>query len=111
MSITEPENFRVQLVQNASELAWFTVTPARAYQSMGDLVIAGSKVKFSVTVAEDEFLHISKKEFVHPNPLLQDAHEQFAIEGHSCRETNASLDQSEWDVNLFTAYTNSRAAP
>jgi hypothetical protein len=109
ISISEPENFRVRLVDAASELAWFTVMPARAYQSMGGPILTGSKVLFAVTIAEDQFLHTSNKEFKHPNPLLDDAYSHFKEDGCSCREMNASLDSSEWDLSLFAEYSDSNS--
>jgi hypothetical protein len=107
-ALSELENFCVSLVQNASELAWFTLMPAHAYDSVGHPVITGHKVKLVVTMLEEIFLHISRKEFVHPNLLLEEAHKEIRHDGDSCRELNASLDCSELNLSLFAPYTDNR---
>jgi hypothetical protein len=104
VSLSEPENFRVHLVTPASMLSWFTIQPAKAFvNGAEDPVYNGAEVYFSITVREDEFLHLATVGFNEPNLLKREA-EDNRFNGHMKHEVNASLDKTAWKLCLFSTF-------
>jgi hypothetical protein len=104
VSLSEPENFRVQLTSPASMLSWFTIQPAKAFvNGAEDPVYNLSEVYLAVTVREDEFLHLSRVRYNEPNLLKREADE---LEHHERikHEVNTSLDKTPWKLCLFSTY-------
>jgi hypothetical protein len=60
VATVEQENFKVYLAAEASALAWFTLTPAAAFQSFGDAIVDMADVCFTPSETKGaSFLHIS----------------------------------------------------
>jgi hypothetical protein len=108
VSRSEPENFATCIDGRPSNRTWFTIEPARAYQSPHGPVLLTSgvcSVFFKVTSTEDDYLHIATIPSHHPNVLLRDAfgHERVA------RELNCSHQKTEMEVSLFSHYQEDQA--
>jgi hypothetical protein len=131
VSLSEPENFRVQLMSPASMLSWFTIQPAKAFVNRAeDPVYNLSEVYLAVSVREDEFLHLSRSRYNEPNLLKREAdelehheiikrsvdkrnmpnllkHEANKLEQKNKlikHEVNTSLDKTPWKLCLFSTY-------
>jgi hypothetical protein len=100
-AISETENFRVLLCSQASTLSWFTLQPAKAFQSDNEPVMNFNDAFLCVTDRDDEYLHISKHAFRQPD-LLERESLQTKFPNLQSKEVNSSLDKTPWKMCRFS---------
>jgi hypothetical protein len=102
VSISEPENFVIYLADSASTLSWFSLNPAKAYNTMAEPVINTGEVVISIASAEQEgeCVHISRFNFVDPNILKMEAAKALNA-SQETYEVNVSLTKQAWRCTLY----------
>jgi hypothetical protein len=100
-ALSETENFRVHLCDRASTLSWFTVQPAKAFQSDNEPIMNLNDAFLCVTDRDDEYLHISKHAFKPPDQLEKESL-KINFPKMETKEVNSSLDKTPWKLCRFS---------